>query len=258
MKAGVWIYAAATIATGILNIVWGEFEVSHQPITSLGQHIPGEHLLAYVSGLWLAAAGVAIVWRRAARMGAVGCALIYLLFALLWLPRYVDITHRLGVRIGIVFFVLGGIAQQLLLAAPAAIVYAERGSLDPVWKRRADVAARWTLGLSPIAFGLGHLISTKGYVRFVPHWIPFASFWIVLTGIAFLLAGGAIVSGIRDVLAARMLMLMLFLFELAVEIPPVFMQPHNQVAWGGAIYNLTAIGAYWIFVEFIATRKLYP
>ncbi len=50
-------------------------------------------------------------------------------------------------------------------------------------------------------------------------------------------------------------MLMLFLFELMVEIPPVVVQPHNQVAWGGALYNLVAIGACWIFVESVATRK---
>jgi hypothetical protein len=68
------------------------------------------------------------------------------------------------------------------------------------------------------------------------------------------LAGSAIVSGIRDVLAAKLLMLMLFLFEFMVEIPPIFVQPHSQGAWGGAVYNLTAMGACWIFVEAVAGR----
>jgi hypothetical protein len=35
----------------------------------------------------------------------------------------------------------------------------------------------------------------------------------------------------------------------------VFVQPHSQVAWGGAVYNLTAIGACWIFVESIASLR---
>jgi uncharacterized membrane protein len=111
------------------------------------------------------------------------------------------------------------------------------------------------LGLAPIVFGLGHLINVRAIVRFVPHWVPFGNFWTVLTGIAFVLAGSAIVSGIRDVLAARLLMLMLFLFEIMVEIPPVFVQPHNQAAWGGAAYNLVAMGACWIFVESVASRR---
>ncbi|MBV9304730.1 MAG: hypothetical protein JOZ45_01240, partial [Acidobacteriaceae bacterium] len=96
MRVGMWLYGLATVATGTLNIVWGEFESSHQPVNSLGQHIPGEHALAYLIGFWLVAAGLAILWRRATLMGAIGCALIYLIFALLWLPRYSAMTHQFG------------------------------------------------------------------------------------------------------------------------------------------------------------------
>jgi uncharacterized membrane protein YphA (DoxX/SURF4 family) len=254
MRVGVWFYGLATVATGILDIVWGGFEGSHQPIKSFGQHIPGQRVLAYVAGVWLVAAGLAILWRRTARIGAAGSAVIYLIFALFWLPRFYVVPHTLGFHINILIFIVSGLAQQLLLAAPGVMVYAETAS-DPVWRERQLIAARWMLGLSPIVFGLGHLINVQAIVRFVPHWVPFGIFWTVLTGIAFVLAGSAIVSGIRDLLAARLLMLMLFLFELMVEIPPVFVQPHNQVAWGGAMYNLTAIGACWIFVESVASRR---
>jgi uncharacterized membrane protein YphA (DoxX/SURF4 family) len=254
MRVGVWFYGLATVATGILDIVWGGFEGSHQPIKSFGQHIPGQQVLAYIAGVWLVAAGVAILWRRTARIGAAGSAAIYLIFGLFWLPRFYVVPHTLGFHISILIFIVFGLAQQLLLAAPGVMVYAETTS-DPVWRERQVIAARWMLGLSPIVFGLGHLINVHAIVRFVPHWVPFGSFWTVLTGIAFVLAGSAIVSGIRDLVAARLLMLMLFLFELMVEIPPVFVQPHSQVAWGGAVYNLTAIGACWIFVESVASRR---
>ncbi len=53
MKVGVWFYGLATVATGILDIVWGEFEASHQPIKALGQHVPGQQVLAYIAGVWL-------------------------------------------------------------------------------------------------------------------------------------------------------------------------------------------------------------
>jgi uncharacterized membrane protein len=255
MRVGVWFYGLATVATGILDIVWGTFEASHQPMQSLGRHIPGQQVLAYIAGVWLVAAGLAVLWRRTARLGAVGSALIYLTFALLWLPRFYIVPRTLGFRIGILIFILGGVAQQLLLVAPAVTVYAETASLDPVWREREGTAARWMLGLAPIAFGLGHLVNVHAVARFVPHWVPFGIFWTVLTGIAFVLAGSAIVSGIRDILAARLLMLMLLLFEAMVELPPVFVQPHNQVVWGGAVYNLAAIGACWIFAESVASRQ---
>jgi hypothetical protein len=44
------------------------------------------------------------------------------------------------------------------------------------------------------------------------------------------------------------------LFEFMVEIPPVFAHPRSQGAWGGAVYNLTAIGVCWIFAEFVSRR----
>jgi uncharacterized membrane protein len=254
MRAGVWFYGLATIVTGILDIAWGGFEGSHQPIKAFGQHVPGQQGLAYMAGAWLVAAGTAILWRRSARIGAAASAAIYLIFAMFWLPRFYVVPHALGFHIGILIFIVGGLGQQLLLAAPGVMVYAETET-DPLWRERLVVAGRWMVGLPPIFFGLGHLINVPAIVRFVPHWVPFASFWTVLTGIAFVLAGSAIVSAVRDVLAARLLMLMLFLFELMVEIPPVFAQPHNQGAWGGAVYNLTAIGACWIFVESAASRR---
>ena len=57
-----------------------------------------------------------------------------------------------------------------------------------------------------------------------------------------------------DVLAARLLALMLLLFEGLVEIPPIFIRLHNQATWGAAVYNLPAIGACLIFAEFLTNR----
>jgi len=255
MRIGVFFYALATVATGILDLVWGKFEASHQPFSSLGQDIPGQQVLACIAGVWLVAAGMAILWRKTARIGALQSAMIYLVFALFWVARLYALTHSLGLRLGVIVFVLGGLAAQMLLVAPAAIVHAATALADPVWRERAVVAARWMLGLPPIASGLGHLINLHAYERFFPHWLPFGSFWIVLTGVAFLLAGSAIASSIRDVLAARLLAMMLLVFEAIVEIPPVFIRPQSQEAWGGAVYNLTAIGACLLFAEFFGSRR---
>ncbi len=96
MKVGVWLYGLATVVTGILDIVWRQFEASHQPIKALSQHIPGEQVLAVIAGIWLVAAGIAILWRPISRIGAAGSAIIYLIFALFWVPRFYVLTHQLG------------------------------------------------------------------------------------------------------------------------------------------------------------------
>ena len=254
MKVGVWFYGLGTALTGILNIAWGDFDASHQPIKSLGKNVADQHIWAYIAGVWLAAAGLAILWRRSARMGATATAIAYLIFAALWLPRYYAGIHTYGWRIAVLLGISFGLVQQVFLVAPAAIVYASIGSPDSLLQRRAAIAARWMLGLPPIVFGLFHLGAIHVFASIVPQWMGFGSFWAVLTGIAFFLAGCAICSGIMDVLAARLLALMLLLFEGFVEIPPIFIRLHNQATWGAAVYNLTAIGACWIFAEFLASH----
>ena len=254
MKVGVWFYALGTVLTGILDIAWGAFDGSHQPIQSLGKNFPGQHILAYVAGIWLVAAGLAMLWRRSARMGAAASAIAYLMFAALWLPRYYAGIHMYGWRIAVFMGVSFGLAQQIMLVAPAAIVYAFPAAADSLSQKRAAIAARWMLGLPPIIFGLFHLTSIRIFASIVPHWMSFGYFWAGLTGIAFLLAGSAICLGIMDIPAARLLALMLLLFEGFVEVPPIFIRSHNQATWGAAVYNVAAIGACWIFAEFLAGR----
>ena len=254
MKVGVWFYGLGTVLTGILDIAWGAFDASHQPIKSLGIKLPSEHILAYVAGVLLVAAGLAILWPRRARIGAAASGIAYLMFAALWLARYYTGIHALGWRIDVLFGVTFGVAQQIMLVAPAAIVYTSTASSDALLQKRAAIAARWMLGVPPVIFGLFHLIGLRVFATIVPHWMSFGYFWAALTGIAFILSGIAICSGIKDVLAARLLALMLLLFEGFVEIPPIFIRLHNEATWGAAVYNVTAIGACWIFAEFLAGR----
>ncbi len=254
MKIGVWFYGLGTVLTGILNIAWGAFDASHQPIQALGKNFPGQHILAYAVGVWLVVAGLAILWQRSAKIGAVASAVAYSIFTALWLARYYAGVHALGWRIDVLFGVTFGVAQQLMLISPAVMIYASTSSADAPLQKRAAIAARWMLGLPPVIFGLFHLIGLRIFATIVPNWMPFGYFWAALTGIAFILAGCAICSGIRDLLAARLLALMLLLFEFLVEMPPIFSRLHSQPTWGAAVYNVTAIGACLIFAEFLASR----
>ncbi|MGA7110179.1 MAG: hypothetical protein WBV28_22305 [Terracidiphilus sp.] len=254
MKVGVWFYGLGTVLTGILDIAWGAFDASHQPIQALGKNLPGQQLLAYIMGVWLIAAGAAILWRRSEKIGAAASGAAYLIFAALWLFRYYAGIHALGWRINVLAGVSFGLAQQLMLVAPAAIIYVSTASPDSLLQKRAAIAARWLLGLPPVLFGLFHFIGIRVFATIVPHWMGFGYFWAALTGIAFFLSGIAICSGIMDVLAARLLALMLLLFEGCVEIPPISIRLHNQATWGAAVYNLAAIGACWIFAEFVASH----
>jgi uncharacterized membrane protein len=253
LNLGVWFYGLGTVLTGILDITWRAFDTSHQPIQVLG-NMPGQTILACIVGVWLITAGLAVLWRSSAKVAAAASGVAYMTFVVLWLLRYYAGIHALGWRMNVLFGVSFGLSQQLLLVAPAAIIYVSISSRDPRAQAGAISAARWMLGVPCIIFGLGHLVGIPIFAKIVPQWMQFGEFWAALTGIAFLLAGLAICSKRRDVLAVRLLALMLLLFEFLVEIPPIFFRSHNQATWGAAVYNLAAIGACWIFAEVLAGR----
>ena len=259
MRAGIYIYGVASIAAGILDLIWGDFEVAHQPIQALGDHIPGREILAYITAVWLIAGGTMILWRRTAQAGAAALAAIYFIFAVFWLPRFYTAPHVLGFRIPVLIGVLDGAGTQLILVAAGVIVYALQSSHDSTAFGRATLIARWTFGLSSVAFGLGHLTDIRSVSAMVPKWMPLGTeFWTVLTGIAFVLAGVSILSGVLDVIAAKLLALMLLVFSALALAPLPFASLDDHVAWGANAYNLAAVGATWIFAKSLASRRQEP
>ncbi len=256
LRVAVYLYAAGSFAAGVLDVIFGSFEPAHQPIQAFGDHVPGREVLAYIAAVLLIAGGAAILWRQTAHAGAWALGTIYLIFAAFWLPRFYTAPHVLGFRIGLLIGLLGGVAQQLILVAAAATFYASLATPNSAWLPKARLLVRCTFGVSAIMFGLGHMTSVKSVSAMVPKWIPFGgTFWAILTGIAFALGGIAILSGILDVMAARLLGLMLLFFSVLVLTPGPFAHPRNHVAWGSNAYNLAAVGATWIFAETIAARR---
>ena len=259
MRAALILYAAGSIAAGILDLIWRDFEPAHQPIQALGDHIPGRAVLALLAAVWLIAGGSAILAPRLARSGALSLAAIYLTFAAFWLPRFYTAVHALGLHFAVVTGLFAGIGQQLILVAAAVIVY--RSPPGSGWPAQPGVPGliRWAFGLSSVAFGLAHLTGVGQVAAMVPPWMPLGgNVWAILTGMAFVFAGLAMLSRILDVLAARLLALMLFLFSVLVLSRAPLARPHNHVAWGSNAYNLAAVGAVWLFAEALAMRQTPP
>jgi len=253
-RVGVYLYGMATVAAGIMDLIWGDFDAGHQPIQAFGDHIPGVGILAYITGVWMIAGGAAILWRRTAKAGAAALAVIYFIFAVFWLPRFYTAPHVLGFRIPVYIGVLGGAGTQLIAVAAGAIVYASLATRSSSWPRTILIA-RWIFGLCSVDFGLEHLTHVTADAVYVPTWMPQGGeFWVIVTGICFVLAGLAILSGILDVLAARLLALMLFVFSAVRLVPMIFALPHRHDVWGGNAYNLAAVAAAWILAASIASR----
>jgi uncharacterized membrane protein len=254
MRFGVYLLGLATIFAGILDLIWGDFDSGHQPIGALGVHIPGRAMFAYITGIWMILAGTAILWRRTARVGALATAVIYFIFGMFSLPRFYTMPHKFGFHITLILGVFGEMLQQFIVVAGCMVLYAYFAPPASRLTAKAPLVARLTFGLSGVLFGLGHFTNPKGPVHMIPQWMPFgALFWILISGIGFMLAGLAILSGILNVLAARLLALMLLIFEVAL-VPIIFGYPHVHQAWGASAYNLAVAGAVWIFTASITSQ----
>ncbi|HXM07549.1 MAG TPA: hypothetical protein VN936_08790, partial [Candidatus Acidoferrum sp.] len=238
MKLGVYAFGLATIATGLIDVVWGAFDPAEQPIQAFGDHVPGAHIFAYIVGLALIAAGVLVLNRRTARIGAPISMVAYALFAIFYLPRFITAPHYLGQHFSVYVSVLTGVCQNIIVICAAAILYALSTGKS---SSRFATTIRWIFGLSVIVFGCNHLASLRGGAPFVPAWMPFGpSIWVAFTGAAFVLAGVAIVVRTMDVLAARLLALMLLVFSGATLLPFLVAAPRMEGNWGANAYNIVA------------------
>lgn len=254
MKIGVYVFAIATIAAGVVNLVWHDFSTDYQPIQAFGDRIEGREAFAIVCAIALCVGGLAILRRRSAAAGATVLVVTYLAFAWFWTPRLYTVPHVLGFRIAPIVGVLDGLCQQLVLVVAAAIVYACATAARPGLPRFAAVALV-AFGACCIVFGLEHFVNVAGVAPLVPRWLPpGGGFWTIVTGSGFVLAGVAIVSRVLDVLAARLLTAMLLVFSALVLLPQIVAYPHVQAAWSANTYNLTAAGAAWIVAAFLAIR----
>jgi uncharacterized membrane protein YphA (DoxX/SURF4 family) len=246
MKAGIYVYAAASIAAGIINLIWHDFALSWQPIQAFGDNVPGREVYAIVTALWLVAGGLAIFWPRTAAFGGAALAGVYAIFAIFWLPRLYSVVHFLGWKPGPIIGVLSGLGQQVILVCAGVFVWAAFAKPSPASTNAVRIA-RYAFGLSCIAFGFAHYTAISDVAGLVPKWLPpGGAFWAILTGTAFVLAGIAILTGILQRLAAQLLSAMFLVLSALVCLPWILHDPHGHDAWGGNPYNLAAAAAAWI------------
>jgi uncharacterized membrane protein YphA (DoxX/SURF4 family) len=240
------VYGFAAVAFGVITLVWHDFN-NWQQIQALG-HVPHHEILVYISAAIQILGGVAIQWPRTARAGAFALGSIYLIFALLWVPRIAAEP--------LVFDRWGNFFEQLSLVSGALIVYA---SLSPSDSERPGRAARigyLFFGICVVSFTTEQLVYLSGTAAFVPRWIPPGQmFWAITTTIAFALAAIAILSGRSALLASRLLTAMLVGFGLLVWLPAPFDDPHKMINWAGNPQNLAITGAAWIVGDFLSQKR---
>jgi uncharacterized membrane protein YphA (DoxX/SURF4 family) len=239
------VYGLAAVGFGILALVWHDFNIWQQ-IRPLGNVPHREILLCIVAAIEIVG-GIAILWPKTARVGAVALGTIYFIFALLWLPLFIQKPA---------YDRLGNFFEQFSLVSGALIVYASFDLGDSV---RAGKIARLGyifFGICVISFTLEQLFYLSGTAAFVPKWIPPGQmFWAITTTILFALAAIALLSGHSALLASRLLTAMIVGFGLLIWLPAPFADPHSFLNWGGNAENLAIAGSAWIVADYLSQNR---
>lgn len=247
-NAGRTVYAIAAMALGIINLIWADFATVWQPIQAFGDHVPHRRLFACIVAVGLLLGGLAILWRPAIRFGALLVGIMNFIFAVFWLPRVIHFPQ--------IFGTWGGFLEALFPVAAAALLYATASSRDFRGTSKTEQLARYAFGICVLSFALDHFLALPQTAAMVPRWIPLGQrFWAVATGVAHLLAALAVLTGVADLLASRLLTLMLILFGVLVWLPRLFAHPQDHTAWAGNAVNLTMIGTAWVFANWRTARQ---
>jgi uncharacterized membrane protein YphA (DoxX/SURF4 family) len=249
INLGRHVYGLAAVGFGVITLVWHDFN-NWQQIRVLG-NLPHREILLYLAAAIEIFGGTAIQWRRTARAGAVALGALYLVFALLWVPRIVAEP--------LVYDRWGNFFEQFSLVSGALIVYASFDRNN--WEQAARLARIGYIcfGICVVSFTLEQLFYLSGTAAFVPKWIPPGQmFWAITTTIALALAAVALLSGHSALLASRLLIAMLVGFGLLVWLPAPFADPHQLINWAGNAQNLAITGAAWIVADYLSQNRSAP
>lgn len=245
LQLGRHVFGLAAIGFAVIAFTWHEFNIWEQ-IRPLG-NIPHPTILLYLAALIQLFGGLAIQWRKSARMGALALGCVYLVFALLWTPIIAKEPAT--------YDRWGNFFEQFSLVSGALVVYSSVDRSDPASSTGARLGCI-LFGICAISFTLEQLFYLSGTASFVPKWIPPGQmFWAIATTVFFALGAIALLSGYCALLAARLLTAMIVGFGLLIWLPAPFADPHKLTNWAGNAQNTAIAGAAWIVTDYLAQSR---
>ncbi len=232
------------MAFGLITLVWHNYKDWDQLRYIL--NASDGPVFVYAAAAAQIFGGAAIQFRRTAKIGAVVLGAVYLVFALLFVPRIVT-APRIYDRWGNFF-------EQFSLVTGAVIVYAR---LSSAWAPETlNRIGRILFGLCVASFTLEQAFYLDATASLVPKWLPPSQmFWAVMTTFAFALAAVALLTNRMALLATRLLTIMLVIFGLLVWVPLLLSNPHSHANWSETIETFAIAGVAWILADLLGVAK---
>jgi uncharacterized membrane protein YphA (DoxX/SURF4 family) len=246
MAFGWRVYGLGVMALGLACLAFGAFDPG-QPVP---KNFPARTVLAYAAGAIMVVAAAAVEWRRTAAWGAAALTVYYALFVVILMDGRLLLTHYTE------YVIYEDIAMQLAIAAGGLIVYAATAGIDAALAERLTRLGRLALGVCALVFGGAHFVYMNHTAELVPKWLPpTQEFWVYATGVGFVAAGVAILTGVQARLAAILVTAMLASFGLLVNEPILLADHSSHWNWSESAVNLAVTGAAWVVADSLARPR---
>jgi uncharacterized membrane protein len=249
IAVGRHIYALGVMAIATCSLAFGTFDPG-QPVPD---KFPARIALAYAAGTFMLVAAAAINWRRTAPWAAAALTIYYTLFVVILMNGRLLLTDYA------VYVTYENIAMQLAIAAGALLIYATTAApdkLDPARAVHLTHAGHLAFGVCALIFGGAHFVYMNYTAPLVPKWLPPSQvFWGYATGIAFVAAGVAFLTGVQARLAAILLTVMLAAFGLLANLPVLLADHASHFNWTESAVNLAVVGAAWVLADSLAPQR---
>ncbi|HLK68441.1 MAG TPA: hypothetical protein VKU19_33645 [Bryobacteraceae bacterium] len=238
------VFAAVMIFLGIQGWIKGDFTTVWQPVP---KSLPVRQGFVYLSASISLACGIGLLWRRTAALAARVLLVALVLWPLLWrvralfLATLVDSTWNLG--------------SAMAMIAAAWVLYvtlatnSDRQHLGFASGDKHVRIARALYGVALIPFGYAHFAYLKHTADMVPDWLPWHFGWAVFTGITFIAASLAILTGRFARQAAALSTLQMGLFGLLVWIPLMAAGPLSAFQQGEVVTTVALTAAGWVVTD---------
>ena len=235
-------FAASIIALGVLGLAASDFVAFWQPVP---RGVPARETLAYACAIICLVSGVALLWQRTAARAARVLLLSFAAWMLLF--RLPVIFHAPTAAVSYESW-----GECAVMLAGAWVLYA--GSAVDWDRRHVGFAtgdrgvrmARWFFGLALIAFGVAHFAYVKDTAALVPAWLPVHATWVYVTGCAYVLAGGAVLTGVWARPAASASALQMALFTVLIWLPIVFAGHADASQWSELLDSWALAAGAWV------------
>jgi hypothetical protein len=239
------VFGVAALAFGLITLAWPDIDDWLQ-LRHIWNAQDGR-VLVYAAAAAQIFGGAAIQFRRTAKTGAAVLGAVYLVFALLCVPRILA-TPR-------IYDPWGNFFEQFSLFTGAAIVYAR---LSSAWAPETlNRIGRILFGICAASFALEQAFYLDATAHLVPKWLPPSQmFWAVATTVAFALAAVALLTNRMALLATRLLTTMIVIFGLLVWVPLLLSDPHSHANWSETAETFAIAGVAWILADLLSEYRL--